>query len=86
MSLATQQYLKKYALTDTSLSSTDTSYTDSPVVEVLDPMPPNNLKSILRKDIDPLSKAVKVDEDVTNDNDVSNVLDIARLKELPKLL
>lgn len=94
MSFATQQYLKRYALTN---ASTDTSASDdsSPVTQVFDDKPAANLKSILRhttlsqttvqvgsQDANAFQKNITDNEG----DDGIQILDIARLKELPKLL
>lgn len=90
MSMATQQYLRRYALTDTSVDHSALSYGDTPALDVTNPDPAINLKSILRKREDAQTDDLPpphTDEKEGSSQDSSiQVLDIARLKELPKLL
>lgn len=89
MSMATQQYLRRYALTDTSVNYSGLSYGETPAPDVTDPEPALNLKSILRKSASAADhKPQHMTEEQTESSQDSSiqVLDIARLKELPKLL
>lgn len=81
MSMATQHYLKRYAL-DWNVSESESDQYSS-ALEMVDHTPANNLKSILRR-----APHKQHDEEENNDGqDMSmQVLDISRLKELPKLL
>lgn len=83
--MATQQYLRRYALNEDSMEATCLSYDDGPALDVTDPMPATNLKSILRK-TDHMSPPKSLKQTDENDDCSIQVLDIARLKELPKLL
>lgn len=78
MSMATQQYLKRYALDQSTTESISNQE-----LQMVDHTPANNLKSILRKGPETQDTGQKAE----NNQDISiQVLDIARLKELPKLL
>ena len=80
--MATQQYLRRY---DLDLSATDVSEMESSAPHLLDPTPASNLKSILRRVTE--TSETNNEKPTNNDQEMSlQVLDIARLKELPKLL
>jgi len=76
MSFATHQYMKRYGLVETSMEE-DTGNTIDVAPQVFENIPAKNLKSILKP-------AVEKPRD--SDEMSIQVLDIARLKELPKLL